>query len=105
VRVRKSLRNQQKIGSEKNKSDPSPFSYSDPPTHHGGRRFFFAAPWLLAEVVVAQLSSREEWEGIVTLPTRKLDFLNDFLLVADARAWRLLIYSRSQPDTDTGDLN
>jgi hypothetical protein len=30
--------------SEKNKSDPSPFSYSDPPTHHGGHRFFFAGP-------------------------------------------------------------
>jgi hypothetical protein len=31
-----------------NKSDPSPFSYSDPPTHHGGRglpdfRLFFCA--------------------------------------------------------------
>jgi hypothetical protein len=25
----------------KNKSDPIPFSYSDPPTHHGGPRFFF----------------------------------------------------------------
>jgi hypothetical protein len=25
---------------QKNKSDPSPFSYSDPPTHHGGPRFF-----------------------------------------------------------------
>jgi hypothetical protein len=25
----------------KKKSDPSPFSYSDPPTHHGGHRFFF----------------------------------------------------------------
>jgi hypothetical protein len=25
----------------KNKSDPSPFSYFDPPTHHGGHRFFF----------------------------------------------------------------
>jgi hypothetical protein len=23
---------------------PSPFSYSDPPTHHGGRRFFFVGP-------------------------------------------------------------
>jgi hypothetical protein len=30
----------------KNKSDTSPFSYSDPPTHHGGPRFFFLpAPW------------------------------------------------------------
>ena len=28
----------------KNKSDPIPFSYSDPPTHHGGHRFFFAGP-------------------------------------------------------------
>jgi hypothetical protein len=28
----------------KNKSDPSPFSYSDPPTHHGGHRFFFCRP-------------------------------------------------------------
>jgi hypothetical protein len=28
----------------KNKSDPSPFSYSDSPTHHGGRRFFFCRP-------------------------------------------------------------
>jgi hypothetical protein len=28
----------------KNKSDPSPFSYSDPPTHHGGHRFCFAGP-------------------------------------------------------------
>jgi hypothetical protein len=27
----------------KNKSDPSPFSYSDPPTHHGGPRFFLVA--------------------------------------------------------------
>jgi hypothetical protein len=27
----------------KNKSDPSPFSYSDPPTHHGGPRLFFVA--------------------------------------------------------------
>jgi hypothetical protein len=26
---------------EKNKSHPSPFSYSDPPTHHGGPRLFF----------------------------------------------------------------
>jgi hypothetical protein len=25
----------------KNKSDPSPFSYSDPPAHHGGHRFIF----------------------------------------------------------------
>jgi hypothetical protein len=25
----------------KNKSDPSPFSYFDPPTHHGGHRFLF----------------------------------------------------------------
>jgi hypothetical protein len=25
----------------KNKSDPSPFLASDPPTHHGGHRFFF----------------------------------------------------------------
>jgi hypothetical protein len=31
----------------KNKSHASPFSYSDPPTHHGGARFFFwAAPFL-----------------------------------------------------------
>jgi hypothetical protein len=29
---------------QKNKFDPSPFSYSDPPTHHGGHRFFFAGP-------------------------------------------------------------
>jgi hypothetical protein len=30
---------------EKNKSDPSPFSYSDPPTHHGGPPYlFFAGP-------------------------------------------------------------
>jgi hypothetical protein len=29
----------------KNKSDPSPFSYSDAPTHHGGTRFcFFCRP-------------------------------------------------------------
>jgi hypothetical protein len=29
----------------KNKSDSSPFSYSDPPTHHGGPRpFFWAGP-------------------------------------------------------------
>jgi hypothetical protein len=28
----------------KNKSDPGPFSYSDPPTHHGGHRFFFWRP-------------------------------------------------------------
>jgi hypothetical protein len=28
----------------KNKSDPSPFSHSDPPTHHGGHRFFFCRP-------------------------------------------------------------
>jgi hypothetical protein len=28
----------------KNKYDPSSFSYSDPPTHHGGHRFFFAGP-------------------------------------------------------------
>jgi hypothetical protein len=27
--------------SQKNKSDPSPFLASDPPTHHGGHRFFF----------------------------------------------------------------
>jgi hypothetical protein len=27
------------------KSDPGPFSYSDPPTHHGGHRFcFFCRP-------------------------------------------------------------
>jgi hypothetical protein len=26
---------------KKFKSDPSPFSYSDPPTHHGGHRFLF----------------------------------------------------------------
>jgi hypothetical protein len=32
----------------KNKSDPSPFSYSDPPTHHGGHRFVFAGPLPLA---------------------------------------------------------
>jgi hypothetical protein len=24
--------------------DPSPFSYFDPPTHHGGHRFFFGGP-------------------------------------------------------------
>jgi hypothetical protein len=29
---------------EKNKSDPIPFSYSGPPTHHGGHRPFFFAP-------------------------------------------------------------
>jgi hypothetical protein len=29
---------------QKNKSDPSPFSYFDPPTHHGGHRFFFGRP-------------------------------------------------------------
>jgi hypothetical protein len=27
----------------KNKSDPCPFSYSDPPTHHGGHRSFVLA--------------------------------------------------------------
>jgi hypothetical protein len=27
------------------KSDPDPFLASDPPTHHGGFRFLFAAPW------------------------------------------------------------
>jgi hypothetical protein len=31
----------------KNKSDPGPFSCSDPPTHHGGHRFFFAGPLVL----------------------------------------------------------
>jgi hypothetical protein len=37
---------------EKNKSDPSPFSYFDPPTHHGGHRFFFlAAPWFHQQAV------------------------------------------------------
>jgi hypothetical protein len=30
---------------EKNKSDPVPFSYSDPPTHHGGYRIVLPAPW------------------------------------------------------------
>jgi hypothetical protein len=35
----------------KNKSDPSPFSYFDPPTHHGGHRFFFGLP-------LAKLSAR-----------------------------------------------
>jgi hypothetical protein len=29
---------------QKNKSDPGPFSYSDPPTHHGGHRFVFCRP-------------------------------------------------------------
>jgi hypothetical protein len=36
---------------QKNKSDPSPFSYyrySDPPAHHGGHRFFFWRPLVLA---------------------------------------------------------
>jgi hypothetical protein len=28
----------------KNKYHPSPFSYSDPPTHHGGPRFLFWRP-------------------------------------------------------------
>jgi hypothetical protein len=28
----------------KNKSDPAPFSYSDPPTTHGGHRLFFLGP-------------------------------------------------------------
>jgi hypothetical protein len=28
---------------QKNQSHPSPFSYSDPPTHHGGPRLFFLA--------------------------------------------------------------
>jgi hypothetical protein len=31
----------------KNKSDPSPLSYSDPPTHHGGPRLFFGCRPLL----------------------------------------------------------
>jgi hypothetical protein len=33
----------------KNKSDPIPFSYSDPPTHHGGPRLliFLPAPWFV----------------------------------------------------------
>jgi hypothetical protein len=30
-----------------NKSDPIPFSYSDPPTHHGGPRFFLRRPLVL----------------------------------------------------------
>jgi hypothetical protein len=30
---------------EKNKSDPSPFLASDPPTHHRGHRFFFNWRW------------------------------------------------------------
>jgi hypothetical protein len=42
-----SSKTRQKIN-RKNKSHPSPFSYSDPPTHHGGPRFFFgAAPCFL----------------------------------------------------------
>jgi hypothetical protein len=28
----------------KNKSDPGPFSYSDPFTHHGGHQFVFGGP-------------------------------------------------------------
>jgi hypothetical protein len=31
----------------KHKPDPSPFSYSDPPTHHGGHRFFFWRPLIV----------------------------------------------------------
>jgi hypothetical protein len=32
----------------KNKPDPIPFSYFDPPSHHGGPRLFFLpAPWAL----------------------------------------------------------
>jgi hypothetical protein len=35
---------------EKNKSDPSPFLASDPPTHHGGHRFvFYWRPLALAQ--------------------------------------------------------
>jgi hypothetical protein len=32
-------------GSSKTRPDPIPFSYSDPPTHNGGHRFFLPAPW------------------------------------------------------------
>jgi hypothetical protein len=32
---------------QQNKSDPIPFSYSDPPTDHGGRRLFFCRPLVL----------------------------------------------------------
>jgi hypothetical protein len=34
----------QKHHNSKTRSDPSPFSYSDPPTHHGGHRGFFCRP-------------------------------------------------------------
>jgi hypothetical protein len=41
-----SMRGVQKHNKKKieKKSDPSPYSYSDPPTHHGGHRFVFAGP-------------------------------------------------------------
>jgi hypothetical protein len=38
-------RSKTRLKKYRKKSDPSPFSYSDPPTHHGGHRFvFFAGP-------------------------------------------------------------
>jgi hypothetical protein len=44
VRVRGVKKHDKKY--RKNKSDPSPFLASGPPTHHGGHRFFLlAAPW------------------------------------------------------------
>jgi hypothetical protein len=47
------------------KSDPSPFSYSDPPTHHGGHRFVFCRPLEKAHATAtASLTSSPATVGV-----------------------------------------
>jgi hypothetical protein len=52
----------------KNKSDPSPFPYSDPPTHHGGPRFFFCGP---SQIVAPRGAEEKKNESDVYLADDK----------------------------------
>jgi hypothetical protein len=50
----------------KKKSDPGPFSYSDPPTHHGDPRlsFFFAGPLAPACLLMMRCHVSPAWNEI-----------------------------------------
>jgi hypothetical protein len=51
---------------QKKNPTPSPFLYSDPPTHHGGHRFYFGlpAPWVLHPAIYTGRGGEGVWIGV-----------------------------------------
>jgi hypothetical protein len=54
-----------------NKSEPIPFSYSHPPTHHGGHRLFFGRPLGAGPARIATPGTQKTAKNIFVLLTQK----------------------------------